>query len=278
MLRISSRFCCAGSLLAVVLAPATSADLLDPVSQERFVSGSAYAENYSTSESDSDSDSATASDFGLFNEARSATAEITDAYSSGGGWQNSVITSVGIDAAGSSFANAEAYDWDTWSDASGRSKCSVVFDVDVQCDFVLDVYLAAYDDGFVSVTFNGPAGAVVWIDEPYNNEVTTVETGTLDPGEHTLTLDATSSAYGDPFTYGYGFSEYDIQLSLTSAGCPADITGDEQVNIDDIFAVLGLWGNCPAPCPPYCTGDLTEDCTVNIDDIFAILGQWGPCE
>ncbi len=60
--------------------------------------------------------------------------------------------------------------------------------------------------------------------------------------------------------------------------CPADLTGDDQVNIDDIFAVLGLWGECPDPCPPYCAGDITEDCTVNIDDIFAILGLWGPCE
>ncbi len=59
--------------------------------------------------------------------------------------------------------------------------------------------------------------------------------------------------------------------------CPADLTGDEMVNIDDIFAALGLWGECPDPCPPYCAGDLTEDCTVNIDDIFAILGEWGPC-
>ncbi len=62
------------------------------------------------------------------------------------------------------------------------------------------------------------------------------------------------------------------------SSCPADLTGDDHVNIDDIFAVLGLWGVCPDPCPPYCAGDLTEDCSVNIDDIFAILGQWGPCE
>ncbi len=57
-----------------------------------------------------------------------------------------------------------------------------------------------------------------------------------------------------------------------------DINCDGVVNIDDIFAVLGFWGDCPDPCPPYCTGDLTEDCAVNIDDIFAILGMWGPCE
>ena len=69
-----------------------------------------------------------------------------------------------------------------------------------------------------------------------------------------------------------------IQSYDCSSACPADLTGDDQVNIDDIFAVLGLWGACDNPCPPYCDGDLTEDCTVNIDDIFSILGQWGQCE
>jgi len=67
------------------------------------------------------------------------------------------------------------------------------------------------------------------------------------------------------------------QINVVSAGCPADLTGDNMVNIDDIFAILGLWGDCPDPCPPSCDADLTGDCTVNIDDIFAILGLWGPC-
>ncbi len=60
--------------------------------------------------------------------------------------------------------------------------------------------------------------------------------------------------------------------------CLADFTGDDQVNIDDIFAALGLWGACPDPCPPSCIGDLTGDCTINIDDIFSILGEWGECQ
>ena len=67
-------------------------------------------------------------------------------------------------------------------------------------------------------------------------------------------------------------------FDINTTPCPADLTGDDQVNIDDIFAVLGLWGECPDPCPPYCEGDITEDCTVSIDDIFAILGLWGLCE
>ncbi len=67
-------------------------------------------------------------------------------------------------------------------------------------------------------------------------------------------------------------------FDVSAITCPADLTGDDQVNIDDVFAALGLWGDCDDPCPPYCDGDLTEDCIVNIDDIFAILGEWGPCE
>ncbi len=77
---------------------------------------------------------------------------------------------------------------------------------------------------------------------------------------------------------GWNIDDVEIWGIVASSDCVGDLTGDDVVNIDDIFAVLGLWGDCVDPCPPYCTGDLTEDCTVNIDDIFAILGQWGPCD
>ncbi len=87
-----------------------------------------------------------------------------------------------------------------------------------------------------------------------------------------MPYDDTCSGY----PYCNSGSVYIFNISTTP--CPADLTGDDQVNIDDIFAALGLWGDCPDPCPPYCAGDLTEDCTVNIDDIFAILGMWGPCD
>ncbi len=73
-----------------------------------------------------------------------------------------------------------------------------------------------------------------------------------------------------------GWSNW-IESFNVDSDCSGDITGNGIVNIDDIFAVLGLWGSCPDPCPPYCTGDLTQDCMVNIDDVFAILGMWGPC-
>ncbi len=79
---------------------------------------------------------------------------------------------------------------------------------------------------------------------------------------------------GEPWV----FFEIPTPGASNNNSCPGDLTGDQMVNIDDIFAILGLWGDCDDPCPPYCDGDLTEDCTVNIDDIFAILGLWGECQ
>jgi len=76
-----------------------------------------------------------------------------------------------------------------------------------------------------------------------------------------------------------GFSEDCDESGLPDeCECPADVTEDGQVTVDDIIALLTIWGVCDDPCPPYCCeGDLSKDCTVNIDDVFAILGQWGVC-
>ena len=59
--------------------------------------------------------------------------------------------------------------------------------------------------------------------------------------------------------------------------------GDGNVNIDDLFGVLGHWGpcvdpdDCPWDCHPDNGGGSYGDDNVNIDDLFAILGHWGPC-
>ncbi len=42
--------------------------------------------------------------------------------------------------------------------------------------------------------------------------------------------------------------------------CPGNINGDGTVNVDDLLAVIGGWGD------PY-----------NVDDLLLIIGAWGPC-
>ncbi len=157
----------------------------------------------------------------------------------------------------------------------------------VQITFHQDVSTSAGDYSLAGDSSGAVAFAFSY-DQP-TQTVTLTPSSDLEADEYTLTvsdavvaqstaiaLDGELANPADPGSLpsGEGLPGGDAVAQFTITN-PADITGDGVVNIDDIFAVLGLWGDCPDPCPPYCTGDLTEDCTVNIDDIFAILGQWG---
>jgi hypothetical protein len=59
--------------------------------------------------------------------------------------------------------------------------------------------------------------------------------------------------------------------------CRADATGDGVTNVDDILAVIGAWGACPAPCPPTCASDIDQNCIVNVNDLLAVIHGWGVC-
>lgn len=69
-----------------------------------------------------------------------------------------------------------------------------------------------------------------------------------------------------------GTSAYAAPHRIQSPGCPADVTGDEVVDIDDLFAVLAAWGECDA-----CPEDINSDGNVDIDDVFEVLAAWGDC-
>jgi hypothetical protein len=59
--------------------------------------------------------------------------------------------------------------------------------------------------------------------------------------------------------------------------CGGDVDQDFSVDIVDLLALLGNWGDCPEPCPPTCAGDTNGDCTVDIVDLLELLSQWGDC-
>jgi hypothetical protein len=62
--------------------------------------------------------------------------------------------------------------------------------------------------------------------------------------------------------------------------CPWNTSGDDEVGVDDFFALLQNWGPCPAApaeCPWDTAGDGGPDGEVGVDDFFALLQNWGPC-
>ncbi len=56
---------------------------------------------------------------------------------------------------------------------------------------------------------------------------------------------------------------------------PGDLDGDGEVGISDFLSLLGAWGPCPIPCPPFCFGDIDGDCDVGTDDFLLLLDNWG---
>ncbi len=54
--------------------------------------------------------------------------------------------------------------------------------------------------------------------------------------------------------------------------CPADLDGDDTVNVVDLLSLLSQWGPCEG-----CDADLNGDSIVDVVDLLALLSAWGPC-
>lgn len=68
--------------------------------------------------------------------------------------------------------------------------------------------------------------------------------------------------------------------------CPADIaptgSGDGQVDVNDLLAIINAWGPCPN-CPmTHCAADIEPfesagNCAIDVSDLLAVINGWGPC-
>jgi hypothetical protein len=111
--------------------------------------------------------------------------------------------------------------------------------------------------------------------------------GTFDLSWHTIDGGGATSSTGGGFELGGTIGQPDAGTMTggafellggfwSAAGpivkCPADITGDGVVNVDDLLAVINAWGACPG-----CPADITGDGVVNVDDLLAVINAWGPC-
>lgn len=62
--------------------------------------------------------------------------------------------------------------------------------------------------------------------------------------------------------------------------CIGDLNADNVIDVDDLLAVIGAWGQCP-PFPGNCGADIAPapngDGAVNVNDLLAVIGAWGSC-
>ena len=56
-----------------------------------------------------------------------------------------------------------------------------------------------------------------------------------------------------------------------TTSCPGDISGDGTVDVVDLLAVVGAWGNTGGP------EDVNGDGVVNVDDLLTVVNAWGAC-
>jgi hypothetical protein len=57
--------------------------------------------------------------------------------------------------------------------------------------------------------------------------------------------------------------------------CPlGDITHDLNVDVNDLLAVVGTWGACPAP-PQACPADTDASGAVDVNDLLTVVSHWG---
>lgn len=80
--------------------------------------------------------------------------------------------------------------------------------------------------------------------------------------------DVESLLIGGDFDHAGGELTDSVALWTT---CPVagDVTFDEIVDINDVFAVLAAWGPCEV-----CIEDVNGDGFIDIDDLFAVLANW----
>ena len=67
-----------------------------------------------------------------------------------------------------------------------------------------------------------------------------------------------------------------ISCVPSAAPCPADVTHDSQVNVNDLLMLINSWGPCPVP-PVTCPADVVADGQINVNDLLAVINGWGSC-
>ena len=234
------------TLGSCLLATPGAADVLVPVSHDRWIGVHALAVDLGFPESDEVSDSLTASTFGVFQADTTVAASVMNAVATCSAAQMSQILAASIVATGSMSASGDGYDYEARGTANGASQCDVTFNVNEHSLFTLSGSLTAAGTAVSGVTLDGPSGTVAMVTGGANQTTPVLATGVLMSGTYSLSASVSGSAIGDFFVYVTGSASYDISLSLTSiTGAPLVGTALPRATPNPFREITWIRGSLP---------------------------------
>jgi hypothetical protein len=69
------------------------------------------------------------------------------------------------------------------------------------------------------------------------------------------------------------FANLMLTVNVVPEPCPANVNGDNAVDVDDLVSVILEWG-----CEGDCAADVNADGVVHVLDLVEVILDWGPCE
>jgi hypothetical protein len=256
---------------------------MNPLEQERSVYAFVIVPQCMGNASDSDS----APGFGPFDSTVEAERSCTLAHGFALASQQSEFGPTSVTASGAARSDAAAAMQNTIH-AIADSFFTFTFEVTATTEFTASGMLSSgsSDDPIVvlsgaNLRLTGPDNQVIFMHEampgPSGEAVSVIveEAGVLDPGVYTLRAEAASVIDNTvpPARFGDASFELLFEASDSAAGCPADVSGDQLVDIDDLLMVILAWDQCAGDCP----ADVNGDGTVDVLDLLEVLLAWGPC-
>lgn len=151
--------------------------------------------------------------------------------------------------------------WRWYSNHAGANPFNDLFEVDISNDG---------GQTWVNVETVGPAGEQVmggWYWHEF--AVSSFLTPTNQVQVRFVASDYDPQALVEAAVDAFLVTPIDCEVS-----CPADLTGDDIVDVSDLLVLLGAWGSCSGNCP----ADLNGDGEVGVSDLLMLLSAWGECD
>jgi hypothetical protein len=121
------------------------------------------------------------------------------------------------------------------------------------------------DNGAAWVFVHSTAGTNgVW--EPVNFRVGQFVT----PSAQVRVRFSTTDSPNDSVTEA-GVDNFIVDELVCTNPCPADVSADGYVDVNDLLGVISAWGSNGGPA------DITGDGPVDINDLLAVISAWGEC-